>query len=80
VLSGTVVDGNRAGRYGGGISNGGGLSASGGTITGNSAVHGGSGLREDLSQGPAAVLTSVTVTGNWPDNCEPAVTVTGCTG
>ena len=81
------VNGNSAGGLGGGILNGlpnpknpitGTLTLNHSQVNGNSATLGGGGIYSVL--GGAVSLTSTSVNGNNPDNCEPLASITGCTG
>lgn len=78
------VTANGAGRNGGGIWDAGVLETTGGSVTGNLAAKGGGGIYADpeaIAEGNVFIILSGTpVTGNRPDNCEPAGTVTGCSG
>ena len=47
-------------------------------IVGNSADVGGGGIYDAV--GATFTVTGSGVDGNWPDNCEPAASVTGCKG
>jgi predicted outer membrane repeat protein len=88
TVTGGTFSGNSAAGQGGGIYNEGIVSLAGGQVTGNSAGTGGGGIYDGSAQYatgtggtglPATTLTSTPVTGNTPDNCEPAGTITGCT-
>ena len=45
-------------------------------ISANTATIGGGGIYNDIG---TVTLTTTSVTGNHPDNCEPLNTITGCT-
>jgi hypothetical protein len=55
------------------------MTAENSQITSNRAAAGGGGIYDD---GPNAIstLTTGSPAGNKPDNCEPAGSITGCTG
>ena len=81
------VNANSAGGFGGGILNGlpnpkmpvtGTLTMNHSQVNGNSAGLGGGGIYS--VPGGVASLTSTSVTGNHPDNCEPLASIAGCTG
>jgi predicted outer membrane repeat protein len=76
-VSGGSISANRAGADGGGIENQGIVQATGTPITDNTAHSEGGGI---FDNGPLAfvMLQGSPVTGNKPNNCRPADTVTGC--
>jgi hypothetical protein len=75
-LAGGQVAGNRAGGNGGGILAQGETDLTGTPVTGNNAAAGG-GIYVSGAFATVALHSSA-VTGNNPDNCEPAGIVTGC--
>ena len=87
TINNSSISNNTAGGVGGGIANGlpnpnmplpgGTLTINHAQITGNTAGLGGGGI---FNVNAAVTLRSTSVTGNHPDNCEPAGTITGCTG
>ncbi|HEY2125569.1 MAG TPA: hypothetical protein VGH77_00130 [Streptosporangiaceae bacterium] len=87
TLNNSKVNNNTAGGDGGGIANGiplpgpmplpgGQLTLKHSQVTGNTASHGG-GI---FNNGGTVALSTTSVTGNSPDNCEPPGTIAGCTG
>ncbi len=87
TINWSQVNGNSAGGYGGGILNGlpnpkapitGTLTISHSQVNGNTATLGGGGIYSVT--GGAVSLTSTSVNGNHPDNCEPLASIAGCTG
>jgi hypothetical protein len=84
AISGTALFANRAGGHGGGLFNReAGTQLSDSAITANHAGGGGGGIYDDTAFGAgdaSVVLTGTPVTRNRPDNCEPAGSVSGCSG
>jgi len=78
-LTNVKISGNYAGAYGGGIYNLGSVGAVNTRIIRNRAATGGGGIYDSTSAA-AAFLTNSPVLYNKPDNCEPAGSITGCTG
>jgi hypothetical protein len=87
TINWSQVNGNSAGGFGGGILNGlpnpkmpitGTLTISHSLVNGNTATLGGGGIYSVT--GGAVSLTSTSVNGNNPDNCEPLASIAGCTG
>jgi hypothetical protein len=67
------------GEYGGGIYNQGTADLAGSQIVRNRAPGGGGGIYDDGSLATVTLTTS-SVLGNKPDNCEPPGSIIGCTG
>jgi hypothetical protein len=81
TLAGSEISANNARAHGGGIYNEGPLTVGSSQIVRNEAASGGGGLYDDDYYGGVAVtLTGSTVLYNKPDNCEPADSITACTG
>jgi predicted outer membrane repeat protein len=65
-------------KYGGGIYNRDESTVTDSLIVGNTATSGGGGIYNDGDS--TITLTSTSVVGNRPGNCEPVNTIAGCTG
>jgi len=78
-LTNVRISGNHVSASGGGVYNLGLVDAVNTRITGNSASTGGGGIY-DSGIYAAVTLTNSPVLHNRPDNCEPAGSITGCTG
>jgi predicted outer membrane repeat protein len=82
-LQSSKLSGNDAGADGGAIYNQGTVDAAGTRIVRNTAAGGGGGIFDEDRFGPGAATVTLTrspVRLNRPDNCEPANSITGCTG
>jgi polymorphic membrane protein len=78
-LTDSTISRNITGTYGGGVLNQGEVDSTGGRISDNRASNGGGGIY-NKGAATSVTLTGTSVLDNSPDNCEPADSVTGCTG